>query len=282
MGAQSRKIRGCMLWLVGLIRGDGYIDNRHVEIYNSSACILRNAVKVLRTLKIPVNRIKVDIYTQKASNSSVQRWVEELNLPPQNFKLRNITSPWKPRIEKVRIRIASKKLAETLHRLLKNAKNSKFYIKGLFDAEASVDIKGYVEFKQAASESGIKLVKDVNHALRRMGIEVTEPKIKKDKRNKKKDWITGTQIAQMTGLRRQRVYEALKVLQARRIILRDGRLTGIQKDYTIWLDVTEKRYTEFVTEKRTPDTQKRYKKKRKSVTTKDKRHYTKDNNKSSF
>ena len=187
MGAQSRKIRGCMLWLVGLIRGDGYIDNRHVEIYNSSACILRNAVKVLRTLKIPVNRIKVDIYTQKASNSTVQRWVEELNLPPQNFKLRNITSPWKPRTEKVRIRIASKKLAETLHRLLKNAKNSKFYIKGLFDAEASVDIKGYVEFKQAASESGIKLVKDVNHALRRIGIEVTEPKIKKDKRNKKKD-----------------------------------------------------------------------------------------------
>ena len=94
--------------------------------------------------------------------------------------------------------------------------------------------------------------------------------------NKKEDWITGTQIAQITGLRRQRVYEALKALQARRVILRDGKLVGIQKDYTFWLDVTEKRYAEKVTGNRTHVTEKRVKKQRKSVNTKDKRPWTKD------
>jgi len=97
--------------------------------------------------------------------------------------------------------------------------------------------------------------------------------------NKKEDWITGTQIAQMTGLCRQRVYEALKALQAKRVIMRDGRLVGIQKDYTFWQDVTEKRYNGKVTQKRTPVTKKRVKKTRKTVTTKDKRNYTKDRDK---
>ena len=95
--------------------------------------------------------------------------------------------------------------------------------------------------------------------------------------NKKKDWITGTQIAHMTGLRRQRVYEALKALQSRRIILRDGRLTGIQKDYTMWLDVTSRRYKELTRANVTPVTSKRVKNDTPKRTYKrQERNYTKD------
>lgn len=57
--------------------------------------------------------------------------------------------------------------------------------------------------------------------------------------NQKADWISGSQIAQMTGLNRIDVCQALHVLRQRRIILRDHKLTGVQKDYAMWLDVTQ-------------------------------------------
>ena len=55
--------------------------------------------------------------------------------------------------------------------------------------------------------------------------------------NKTSDWISGGQLAAMTGLCRSRVCEALALLQGRRIILRDKGLIGIQKDYTTWTDI---------------------------------------------
>lgn len=49
------------VWLKGIIEGDGYIDDRHLEIYNSSTTILSTAVKILKTL-VKTERIKVYIY----------------------------------------------------------------------------------------------------------------------------------------------------------------------------------------------------------------------------
>jgi len=57
--------------------------------------------------------------------------------------------------------------------------------------------------------------------------------------NIKADWISGSQIAVMTGLSRFSVCKALRNLQARQIILRDGRMLGIHKDYTAWRNVAE-------------------------------------------
>ncbi len=58
---------------------------------------------------------------------------------------------------------------------------------------------------------------------------------------KEEDWISGSQIEEMTGLKRPRVCEALHDLRARRIILRHGYRTGVQKDYTLWQSGTENR-----------------------------------------
>ncbi len=55
--------------------------------------------------------------------------------------------------------------------------------------------------------------------------------------NQKADWISGSQLAQMTGLNRTQVCRCLKRLLDHNVILRDGRLTGVQKDYTLWQNV---------------------------------------------
>lgn len=86
--------------------------------------------------------------------------------------------------------------------------------------------------------------------------------------NKKEDWISGSQIAEMTGLHRSRVCESLRELQQLRVILRDGNHTGVQKDYTIW-NVTENRNIQNVTENRNTVTEKRNKVLRNSRHTKD-------------
>lgn len=51
---------------------------------------------------------------------------------------------------------------------------------------------------------------------------------------KKRDWITATQIAKMTGMYRSHVSSALAVLAIRKVILREGRLIAVQKDYDLW------------------------------------------------
>ncbi|MBW2037757.1 MAG: hypothetical protein JRI41_09825 [Deltaproteobacteria bacterium] len=175
-----------MYWLIGLIQGDGYIDDRHVEIYSSSETISRHTVKVLQKLGISKKRIKVDIYSHSQRTKMISKWSHILKLPKDSFKLRENTSPWKSNREKLRIRVASKELVIMLKKAFKNIKNKKAYVKGLFDAEASVDIKGYIEFKQLASSDGMKIVLKTHAIIKKLGISTTKPKTKKD-RNIKTD-----------------------------------------------------------------------------------------------
>jgi len=56
--------------------------------------------------------------------------------------------------------------------------------------------------------------------------------------NKTVDFLTGTQIADMTGMHSTHVYTALRVLRDRRVITWHNRLIAIQKDYEQW-KVTE-------------------------------------------
>jgi phage replication O-like protein O len=53
--------------------------------------------------------------------------------------------------------------------------------------------------------------------------------------NQKSDWISGSQLAEMTGMSRFDVCQALKALRDRHIIMRQGRAISVQKDYTQWI-----------------------------------------------
>ena len=176
----------CILWLVGLIKGDGYFDDRHVEIYNSSEQILQRAVMCLKR-HCDERRIKVDIYTNKPDVSLIEKWSSVLVLEAKNIRIRENTSPWKSRTEKIRLRVASKILSNKLRVVERKKGNIRPLLKGLFDAEASVDIKGYIEFKQKACVKGCNVVEEVHYLLKSIGIGTTEPRIKRDNLNNKSD-----------------------------------------------------------------------------------------------
>lgn len=175
----------CVMWFSGLIHGDGYLDDRHIELYNSSEDILREAVNFLRK-KVSENRIHVDIYTDSIDEKPINRWARILNIPKSNIKLKKNTSPWKSRKQKIRLRTGSKKLALEIKKCLR--KPNKKFLKGIFDAEASVDIKGYIEFKQLNNKNGRETVFDMYNLLMRYGIGATAPKTKRDNTNAKSDW----------------------------------------------------------------------------------------------
>ncbi len=100
--------------------------------------------------------------------------------------------------------------------------------------------------------------------------------------HQKTDWISGSQIAQMTGLHRAHVCRALKALLQARVILREGRRVGVQKDYTAWQNVTQSgncypiEQQKNVTQLGNTVTQSGNKMLPNQVHTKDKRNYTKD------
>jgi len=66
--------------------------------------------------------------------------------------------------------------------------------------------------------------------------------------NKKEDWITNSQIANVTGMHRVRVSEAKSKLLEKGIVVEKSNKISLVKDYEKWKVVTEKRNT--VTEKR--------------------------------
>ncbi len=175
----------CVMWFSGLIQGDGYLDDRHIELYNSSEDILRKAVAFLKK-QVEKKRIHVDIYSETTNEELKNKWARIFNLPEQNIKIKKSTSPWKYRKEKIRLRVGSKKLAQEIKKRLKKPDIN--FIKGIFDAEASVDIKGYIEFKQVDKKNGREIVFRTSNLLKKYGIKSTEPKTKRDNINNKTDW----------------------------------------------------------------------------------------------
>jgi hypothetical protein len=173
------------MWFSGLIHGDGYLDDRHIELYNSSVEILEKAAVFLKT-RLDEKRIHVDIYSDSTKEELKNKWARILNLPKENIKIKKNISPWKHRKEKIRLRVGSKKLAQEIKNCSK--KPDRDFIKGIFDAEASVDIKGYIEFKQVDKKNGREIVFRMFKLLDKYGIKSTEPKTKRDNINNKTDW----------------------------------------------------------------------------------------------
>ena len=60
--------------------------------------------------------------------------------------------------------------------------------------------------------------------------------------NKKSDWVSLSQLCELTGLIKQRVNEAKQKLINKRIIIQEGRMLSLNKHYDQWQKVTEKRY----------------------------------------
>ena len=65
--------------------------------------------------------------------------------------------------------------------------------------------------------------------------------------HKKKDWITNTQIAKMTGIAESHVSRTLKKLIKKNMIIRNGKKLGFQKDYDKWIKLPKR-----VTNKKLP------------------------------
>jgi hypothetical protein len=178
-------------WFLGILLGDGYIDDRHIEIHNSSKTIISEVVRVIKEeLNFPLTHIKVDVYSNNCK--SCIKWSKFLKIPLQNVKTKKNLSPWTTNLERVRIRIASKDMVNLIKEKLKNKekwtiKNKRLFIKGLFDAEAHVDYKGYIEFKQKADPKKIKMVKNIFKELTINKIKCTKPKIKNDTTKQKQD-----------------------------------------------------------------------------------------------
>ncbi|MDW8033888.1 MAG: hypothetical protein RMI79_02950 [Nitrososphaerota archaeon] len=165
-----------------MILGDGYYDDRHIDIYNSSLSVVNMSISVLNELGFS-ERIRINIYGEPGDNDLRQKWEKIFN---KNIKIIKNTSPWKHNLEKIRIRIASKELASFVKETFANfsilARKEKLdVVRGLFDAEASVDLKGYIEFKQKNSEKGKRITEFAYTALMEEGIDATSPKLKHDK-----------------------------------------------------------------------------------------------------
>lgn len=66
--------------------------------------------------------------------------------------------------------------------------------------------------------------------------------------NKSEDWITGSQIVSMTGLKKERVSEAKKRLIERKIVTENRNKISFQKDHEQWVEL--RKSVTIVTEKR--------------------------------
>jgi phage replication O-like protein O len=84
---------------------------------------------------------------------------------------------------------------------------------------------------------------------------------------KKEDWITNSQIVEMTGLSKERVSEAKHRLLRRNIVTEKRNKISIQKDWEKWLEL--RKSVSRVTEKRNKSYGKAYTQKIKETITKD-------------
>lgn len=92
---------------------------------------------------------------------------------------------------------------------------------------------------------------------------------------KKEDWITNSQVVEITGLKKERVSEAKSRLLERKIVTEKRNKISFQKDYDLWVEL-RKSVTKVVTEKRNAVTEKRNNCYGKAYTQKKKDNITKD------
>lgn len=85
--------------------------------------------------------------------------------------------------------------------------------------------------------------------------------------HKKEDWVTNSQIGEMTGMRKERVSEAKRSLIAKGIVTVFRNKLSIQKDYTKWEEL--RKTVSLVTENRNKSYGKPYTQKIKETITKD-------------
>lgn len=85
--------------------------------------------------------------------------------------------------------------------------------------------------------------------------------------SKKEDWVTNSQIVQMTGLKKERVSEAKSRLLARNIVTENRNKISIQKNWEEWIEL--RKSVSLDTEKRNKSYGKAYTQKKKATNTKE-------------
>lgn len=55
--------------------------------------------------------------------------------------------------------------------------------------------------------------------------------------NKKEDWVSYSQLAHLTGLRKQHIFRTLKELKDRNLVTKGGYFVGFNKDYQQWREL---------------------------------------------
>lgn len=231
-------------WLSGIISGDGYIDDRHIDIFNSSPSILSTVLKCIKQT-FPNTNIRVEIYNERQSRNLINKWMKVLDT--KNVRIIPNTSPWKSNKERLRIRVASKEMASQINQIIVNWKNMSLeekasFLKGLFDAEGSVDLKGYIEFKQANNKKGTKIFEIAVEITKEFGIEITKPNTKRDS-NKTNFYFCVKNLEKFSELigfvdeeKNDRLNKIISILKTRKAItekdieksLTDGRKTHEQ------------------------------------------------------
>lgn len=84
---------------------------------------------------------------------------------------------------------------------------------------------------------------------------------------KKEDWITNSQVVEMTSLKKERVSEAKSRLLARKIVTENRNKISLQKDWEQWVEL--RKSVSVVTEKRNDCYGKAYTQKKKETITKE-------------
>ncbi len=155
------------------------MDRKHIQIFTSSESIASKVVEILKN-EVGSHKIFVDLIT-KTPNNSINKWRSLLKL--DNIRLRKETSDWSYNKDKLRIRVHSVEFVKKLMGLDVNHIEKLMAInlvKGLFDAESSVDMKGYIEFKVKMDSSGYKNIGVVKRHLDTLNIKSTKIRTRND------------------------------------------------------------------------------------------------------
>ncbi|MBU0898331.1 MAG: hypothetical protein KKB03_00965 [Nanoarchaeota archaeon] len=131
-------------WLVGIILGDGRVSERYVRIYNNDRNIIQMCKDIFQyNLKIPKNKFKTRMLSKNRNGYKRNAETIELGINSTVFakEFKNLTS-----------------------KQLNNPKP--YFMRGLFDAEGSVDLAGNIILWQRKDELGTTVSESIERFLK--------------------------------------------------------------------------------------------------------------------
>jgi len=138
-------------WLVGIIAGDGSLSGRMVRIWNTEKYVIEKAKRIILN-EFKQERIIVSVASNKKDNH------------------------FKRRMDVIELRVNSVKLKEEIKNLLfeikatSNLETIFSFLRGVFDAEGSVDFNGNIVLWQRKNKKGMEIIRTIKRGLETSGI----------------------------------------------------------------------------------------------------------------